>query len=155
AIAGPLNGYPDEGDCLARGFSNTRYVSKRMGPKGKTLVIRQGLMGYGTGPTIIPEGLPIWVPGMDVIYRWENVPDAGVPWGAITLQEGTVNDFEPWQKTLGVNTGSFDGAPAGTLLYDHADPQPDRDAFGNRVWSIEYHFYYLPNVDSTGFAKGH
>jgi hypothetical protein len=154
AQTGPLYGLigapdqPDEGDCLRRGWSLTRYVTKSVDHGAQTVSMRQGFMKYlrGAGEPVaqpIPVGWPMTVARLVITYVWHAVPLAGIPWAGI---QAALN---------GVNKGAFDGYPTATLLFSDAKVRHYRSAFGQRIADVSYTMIYKPNKDPvTGLFMG-
>ncbi len=156
-----------------------RYVTKKVDPQGRAIHLPEGFMRYVGGAFpghVVPFGVPKIERSFDVTLTWEQVPESAIPFQvlnpdsqvpgphAIDTMIGKVNRYHfpyrhdssgipiaPWP-----NTPYF---PAGTLLLQSAVVTPLRNAFGLRVFRVEYHFSYLPLEarDSFGqvYLRGH
>jgi len=138
---GTIQARPDDGDCLAQGWSHCRWIIKRV---KRAAVTRSYPLGYctfvakdGRPAEPMKEALVVTVARGNVDYHWMNVPRDAVPDAAI-------------QKALGrVNLFGFDGWPEGTLLLEGVDYRYYRSATGNRVADVSYHMLFRPNYDTV------
>lgn len=140
---------PDEGDCLARGWKNSRWILKQVDRAARTVSLKQGVVQWqlveGRGPAkeAINEGLPYSQARLSVNYTWVCVPEDAVPELAMQTALGRCNQF------------SFDKFPLGTLLLADAKARYYTSATGQRVADVAYHCIFLPNRDSlTGVFMG-
>jgi hypothetical protein len=147
ATAGDLVGFPDEGDCLRRGWINTRSVHKRREPGGRVIPIRSGALKYVSyviggvnAPTLEPLPFPeTWQPTW---YMW-SVPIEGYPESIIQDQLNTVNHE------------TFDGHPRGTLYASAYQEDIKRDPFGNWMAHLTFKMIFSPRKNAVGSPLGH
>lgn len=125
---------PDEGAALAAGIS--RYITKTVHPGGKIMNLNRGFMRRVTNDMgIVPEGIPVYFPTLDVTYTHHMVPLRAVPLQAIQNSLGTLNH------------DTFDGEPAGCMLLQSAEPsRPMMAPDGTRVCDLQIKFRIQYNV---------
>jgi hypothetical protein len=145
---GPLTGLPDEGDCLRRGYYNTRYVTRRIRPGGHMRNLREGILSFLTQDTsgksyIVPGGVMINELDYLALYTWHLVPRAGIPWLAILNGLGTVND------------ALFDAGSRGVLLLTNVQVDERTDPLGEWVADITYTMHGSPRKAPDGSILGH
>jgi hypothetical protein len=147
---GLIGGIPDEGEALAASWRYTRYVSKYVNDSYRTITLPNGMFKFAdrknptVAGTLAPANFPFISTEAQVKYTWHNVPQDGVPYGAIGTCLGAVNH------------AAFDGHFKGTLLFRSYTLKPEVGPFGQRQFQVEYTFSYKPNkspVDSE--ACGH
>lgn len=137
---------PDEGWALEQGYEAvSRYVTRVQRFAGKTFVLNRGMLKDEDSKVIV-EGIPYPVTGGEVQYTWHQVPAAGLPTAAWLGYTNVVND------------DTFDGYPAGTLLFDgnveaRANPNP---VTGQVLFDVTYRFSVSIKVDPiTEDVYGH
>lgn len=134
-----ISAVADEGDALARGFANTRYVSRRREHAVRVEQIKmaslffQGADGAALDLAVDkPQGLPQY---METVYytHWELPLDA-VPRAAIRACSN------------GVNAAVFDGFAVGTLYFSSTEERLYTAPLGPGLLAdLTYKFMYLPN----------
>lgn len=144
ALAGPLESYPDEGDCLERGWrENSRFVSKQVKGASRTVSLRQGQLKYSAGAGAdagvaaanIMEGFAFTHSRTLIVYTWHLVPLEALPETAIQLALNCTN------------SDAFDGYPAGTLLFMDYDFVRHEGPLGDKLCDVVYRMMFMPNYD--------
>lgn len=136
-----VSGYPAEGQILQDlGWNSTRYIARHIQPFNRLLKIPYGVMWTNGKNTKV--GIPYREGGANITYRWMVVPldvgpVPGVNLGRIGRLEGTIN------------SQSFDGFAAGTLLFDTFSTREYQGSFGERLMDVTFQMIYLPHP-STG-----
>lgn len=129
--------YPDEGMAISKGYrTHSRYITREIKRQAKMLTLPRGLLKDEFGKPImealvIPENTAIFE------YTWWQVPDEALP-------------EEQWLiGAHSVNHATFDGRPAGTLLFA-GDPETrsmPNPITGKRLNTVKYTFYSLIILD--------
>jgi hypothetical protein len=138
---GPLTGFPNEGQALASGWSNSRYVTKIVEDATRTVTMRKGFLRFVGSVDPIPEGIPFTQFRSNITYIWHQIPIAAIPNIAIATCSGKVNNL------------IFDGYQPGTLLFTGYRFRPWQGPIGDRLVDIEYRFIYMPNFFITPATK--
>lgn len=137
---------PDEGDCLRRGWANTRFISKFVKRATRIVTLRNGILLFveadANKRVPVPEGFPFTQFRNSIRYIWHNVPIDAVPEAAIASCSNCVNSVE------------FDGRQVDTLLFVDNDVIQHRGPLGDRLCDITYEFLWQPNVDHLGVQYG-
>jgi hypothetical protein len=155
----PLIGAPDEATL-------NRYVTRRYQSLSRTIslpraiprwVLEPGDTNY-TGSTPGPpvfQGFGRTESGSELQYIWHEVPNFAA--GPGSRPEPCVGMPTIGEMLNTVNRYTFDGIyEPGTLLFHKYDMQEERNVRGERVWTITYHFRYLPKYSRvSGLARGH
>lgn len=137
-VGEPLYSDPDEGNALASGYANSRYVTRHVKRMSKMLTIPRGLLSTTDGKKVL-EAIAINENVATFEYTWHQVPESGLPEASWLLGQGTVND------------ATFDGRPAGTLLFDGAvetKPMPN-PITGKILYTVRYQFHSLCIIDDS------
>jgi hypothetical protein len=128
-------GVPDESSGL-------RYTSRSGEYGGKFVTIPRAMM-YTWPPgaaAAIPvgEGVPIWESEDSVVLTWFDVPEEAVPWTALRLAQGTLNDA----------AFTFRGVtyPRNSLLFLNVRMLPDMDVRGEHTLTLQLNFRYAAHV---------
>lgn len=144
----PMQNLPDEGQALATGHKNSRYITKQVKLSGKMLTIPRGIL-KGSDNKLILEAIAINEHVADYIYTWHQVPEAALPTLTWILATNVVND------------AVFDGHPIGTLLCC-GDPElkMNPNPISQQIeYDVTYHFKSLRIFDKyplpDGSIKGH
>lgn len=153
--------YPDESTCA-------RYVTRLGQPNADYINLMNGLMKFAEGDLSIPGPIghgPVYVPYtvgkilsyIDVIFRWEQVPEEAIASRAINplLQPlffqtaidyclGKVNDRPfPTLPNQDLNFPGTGGFPAGTLLMLAVKFTPFMAPSGRRLYTVDFMFKYF------------
>lgn len=148
----PLQGLPDEGQAIANGYSESRYITRHIKPQGKMLTIPRGLL---KGPDLKPilEAVAVNEFVSTFEYTWHQVPEEALP--ELTWLEGQNSVNHDW----------FDNRPPGTLLFcgdPEVRPEPN-PITGQMLHTVKYQFHSLLILDPSvagppstpGRLKGH
>jgi hypothetical protein len=145
ASAGPLTGYPDEGDALRRGHSLTRYITKVPKVSTRELVTNRGLLKSSDGKPIL-EGIPRRELVGEITYIWHQVLADALPQQAWVAGGCCVNEV------------AFDGWPAGTLCFSSTpELRPSPNVIDGKIYyDLSYKFALLMIWDPVAeVARGH
>lgn len=145
ASTGPLAGKPDEGYALQEGYQDSRYVTRVKKYSSRILVLNKGMLKDQDGKIIV-EGVPFPEPGGEVQYTWHQVPEECLPELVWMANSGRVND------------ATFDGYPAGTLLFDgNVEVRPSPNPITGQVLTdVVYRFKLAFKADpADGTIYGH
>lgn len=150
ATTGPLEGFPDEGDALRRGWENTRFIIRRRQDASTTIAIPGGLFHYVDAVNTQKRRAPVYNQFPYVLFRqvveyhWLSVPYSAVPRVAIA------------DCANAVNNDTFDGHQVDTLRFDTFTEDLEIGPLGDRLVNLKYRFMWIPNVDPiTGTQIGH
>lgn len=134
-----MHDLPDEGWALAvQGVANSRYVTRQIKHATKVLVYNRGMLKDENSKLIL-EGIPITEFVGEWSYTWHQVPEEALP------EKAWIDGAKC------VNSTTFDGRPAGTLLFAgdpeiRMDPNPITGKF---LYTVTYRFHSLLLVDDT------
>jgi len=129
---------PDEGNALASGYANSRYVTRYIKPMAKMLTLPRGLL-KDENSKIILESIAITEHTSEYHYVWHQVPEDCLPEAQWMLGANCVND------------AVFDGRPAGTLLFS-GEPELKLNTntiTGQILYDVTYRFLSLLIPDAT------
>lgn len=136
------NGNPSEGAALAAG--DPRYISFTAEPGMQIITFNRSLIKRKDTMAPISEGVPFYVPHMDIEFTWWNVPAAALNWKA-------------WGKAQGkINASAFFVFEANTLLMEPPKPIPFSGPYGDRLYNVKVKMRYKPQYDlsTPPVAKG-
>lgn len=138
------NGNPDESSLV-------RYVTVVSKPKGQYLGLGgpgAGNMIYATGPLTgkpLQASPGVILPTWDLQVTWHQVPLHGVPSVYVNPNLQASSTLGAADITAGkVNSVTFAGYPAGTLLALPPEFTPRSDPFGYRIYDVVYFFEFVP-----------
>src|SRR5262245_9784254 len=128
-------GFPDESSGL-------RSTSRSGEYGGKFVTIPRAMMqtwppGNDRAKPVM-EGTPLWETEDSVVLTWYDVPETAVPWTALRLAVGTLNNA----------AFTFRGVtyPTNTLLFLNVRLIPEMDITGQHTLTLQYNFRYAPHV---------
>lgn len=136
---------PNEGQILQDfGWPSTRYIVRHFEPFSRLIKIPYNrLMANGK---ITPVAFPFREGGATLRYTQIRVPLEGPVPGVNLSRCGSM---------LGtLNSQSFDGYPASTLLYDSYSLNQYQDAVGMYVADVTHTFIYMPHPSTGRNANG-
>lgn len=146
-IGDKFQGLPDEGNALQTSYRlNSRYVTRIIKMATKMLTIPRGLVADSNKKTIA-ENIAINEHVGELIYTWHQVPEEALPQTQWIAGANSVND------------STFDGRPAGTLLFTN-DPElrmTPNPITGQYLYDVTYRFHSLITYDKGDplNPKGH
>jgi hypothetical protein len=135
--------YPDEGDALKRGWTNSRYVTRRVMGAGRLITVPVGFLAFASDNADVPVTYPYPEGIAQLSYVWHAVPFAAIPFGAIS------------RCLNAVNSRSFDFAEPHTLMLTTYEYDAQPGPLGPILADVRYQFLYTPRVNRAGTALGH
>jgi hypothetical protein len=139
-------GNPDEGVALALGWQYTRYVTRQRQAFSRLIKVPYGMMqsgapGFDGGYKLNKTAIPFREGGENRVYTWMRVP--------LVSPAGPGANFARIEGALGqVNSGWFDGAAPGTLLFDSVATREYQGSFGEWLADVTFNMIYLPHNSS-------
>lgn len=133
--AGYVNAEGEISEGVALKTSFGRYVTYKSKPGLRQLVLNRSAVKRSDTSRPIPEGVPVPVPYEDIELTWHQIPESAL-------------NTTVWGETQGrVNSDTFLGRPAETLLMEAPEIVSREGLFGARSYDVIFRMRYYPQYD--------